>query len=104
LDREISQWREQIEAGVRPSELLRDNRRFPAVFANLYATGEASGQLDDHLGRINTYYQESGTNTLRQVSAWTPRILYLVIAVWIGYQIVSFYAGYFRNIFELSDF
>lgn len=104
LDREISGWREQIEAGVRPSELLRNSRRFPSVFANLYATGEASGRLDDHLLRIHTYFQESGTSILRQVTAWTPRLLYLLIAVWIGYQIVSFYTGYFQKAFELSDF
>jgi len=104
LDRTIATWRESIEAGVRPSELLRDNPRFPSVFANLYATGEASGHLDDHLGRIHTYYQESGTNLVRQVAAWTPRVLYLVIALWIGYQIVKFYTGYFQRAFELSDF
>lgn len=104
LDRAIATWRAQIEGGVRPSELLRNNRCFPSVFANLYATGEASGHLDDHLGRIHTYYHESGTNIMRQVSAWTPRLLYLVIAAWIGYQIVKFYLGYFQKVFELSDF
>ncbi len=104
LEREVSTWRNQIEAGVRPSELLQISPKFPSVFSNLYATGEVSGQLDDHLGRIHTYYQESGTGILRQVTAWSPRLVYLLIAVWIGYQIVSFYTGYFQQAFELSDF
>lgn len=104
LERVVASWREQIEGGVLPSELLRSHRQFPSVFANLYATGEASGRLDDHLGRIHTYYQESATSTLRQVAAWTPRVIYLVIAVWIGYQVVKFYQGYFERAFELSDF
>ncbi len=104
IEGEVSTWRNQIEAGVRPSELLRENRQFPSVFANLYATGEASGRLDDHLGRIHTYYQESGTGILRQVAAWTPRLIYLFVAGWIGYQIVKFWLGYFQQINEFSHF
>ena len=35
---------------------MRNNRVFPDVFANLYATGEASGRLDDHLQKLHEYY------------------------------------------------
>jgi len=96
LDGEVSTWREQIEAGVRPSELVRASRHFPSVFGNLYNTGEVSGRLDEHLGRIHTYYQESGTNILRQVSDWVPRIAYLIIACWIGYKVVQFWVNYYN--------
>lgn len=104
LEREIETWRPQIESGVRPSQLMKDNRHFPTVFANLYATGEVSGRLDDHLGRIHKYYQESGTGILRQLAAWTPRIVYLMIAGFIAYRIISFYAGYYQTVGQAIDF
>jgi len=104
LDGEVSTWRPQIEAGVLPSELVQVSSRFPSVFANLYTTGEASGQLDDHLNRIHTYYHEAGTHTMRQVAAWTPRLVYLLIAGYIGYQVVMFWVGYFQKVTEFSTF
>ena len=30
------------------------------MFANLYATAEQSGKLDDALARLHTYFQEEG--------------------------------------------
>ena len=104
LEREIEPWRGHIESGVRPSELLKCSSRFPSVFANLYATGEISGRLDDHLGRIHKYYQESGTGILRQLAAWTPRIVYLVIAGFIAYRVISFWVGYYQGISDAIDF
>lgn len=104
LDREVLTWREQIEAGVPPSELVGHSRCFPTVFANLYNTGEVSGQLDDHLNRIHTYYQESGTAIMRQVAAWGPRIAYLIIAGYIAFQIIKFWTGYFQQVSDFSHF
>jgi type IV pilus assembly protein PilC len=104
LQKEVFTWRPQIEAGVRPSELLHMSSRFPDVFTNLYSTGEASGRLDDHLSRIHTFYHEAGTHTLRQVATWAPRFVYLGIAGYIAYKVVSFWMGYFQQITEFSTF
>jgi type II secretory pathway component PulF len=97
LDGEVSTWREQIEAGVQPSELLRHNSRFPVVFANLYATGEISGRLDDHLGRIHTFYHESGARILQQIATWSPKLMYFLLCLYLAYQIITFYTGYFQR-------
>lgn len=104
IDNEVSTWPDLIEGGAPPSELMRNNRAFPDVFANLYATGEASGRLDDHLQKLHEYYLESGTSKLRQVGAWFPRLVYLAVVIYIAYYIISFYTGYFKTIGEISDF
>jgi type II secretory pathway component PulF len=104
IDREVSTWTEKIEAGAPPSELLRNNRAFPDVFANLYATGEASGRLDDHLQKLHHYYLESGMDKFQQVSTWIPRLVYLIIVAFIVKHILGFWMGYFKQIGELSDF
>ena len=35
---------------------------------------------------------------LRAVAQWTPRAIYLLIALIIAYRIIMFYVGYFRQV------
>ena len=53
----VESWKPQIVAGRTPAEVLRERREFPEMFANLYATGEVSGKLDETLKRLYSYYQ-----------------------------------------------
>ena len=64
----------------------------------MYATGEVSGKLDDSLLRLQKYYQEQGTRQLKTFSQWVPKIIYFAIMLMIAYRVVSFYAGYYKNI------
>lgn len=104
LDNEVATWRPQIEAGVRPSELLKHNPVFPDVFANLYATGEMSGRLDEQLGRIHRYYLDSGTRRLQLLATWVPKIVYLVVVLFIAHYVISFWTGYFKQIGDAINF
>lgn len=104
IDREVATWRPQIEDGVRPAELLKHNRVFPDVFANLYATGEMSGRIDEQLRRIHTYYQDSGTRRLQMLSTWVPKIVYLIVVGFVVHYIISFWTGYFGQINDAINF
>lgn len=88
----------QIEAGVTPSEIVQRLRVFPDVFKSLYTSGEMSGQLDSTLQRLHQYYHEQATLRFQNLSEWTPRILFLIIAIAVGYHIISFYVDYFGQI------
>ncbi|HEY5913434.1 MAG TPA: type II secretion system F family protein [Verrucomicrobiae bacterium] len=104
LRRTVFAWRPLVEAGETPAEALTASGRFPEVFANQYATGELSGQLDETLGRLHHYYQEEGTRKLRAFAQWTPRLLYLVVVLLIAWFIVRFYVNYFRQIGAAAGF
>src|SRR5262245_32328519 len=60
LRRTVAEWRSQIRSGATPGELVNRTSYFPQMFANLYNTGENSGQLDETLHRLQTYFQEEG--------------------------------------------
>ena len=47
-----------------PSEAVRLCPLFPVTFANLYASGEVSGKLDDSLRQISRMYNEDGARKL----------------------------------------
>jgi type II secretory pathway component PulF len=74
------------------------------MFANLYATGEVSGQLDDALRRLYSHYNEEGTRKLHAFAQWMPRLVYFLVAGIIAYKVVTFYTGYFQQINDMSHF
>lgn len=104
LRRAVRAWRPRLEAGDTPGELLQRTRAFPKVFANLYRSGELSGQLDDTLRRLHQFYQEEANRRLRAVSRWTPQLIYLAVLLGIAVKIVSFYLGYFDRLNEVLKF
>ncbi|HRT55098.1 MAG TPA: type II secretion system F family protein [Candidatus Paceibacterota bacterium] len=104
LRRIVAGWRAQVEAGRTPAELVTASGRFPGLFASEYAAGEVSGRLEESLGRLHRYYKEEGTRRMRAAAQWTPRLIYLAIVLMIAWRIVSFYAGYFRQIGEVLKF
>jgi type II secretory pathway component PulF len=98
LQRTVMGWKPELAAGRTPSEMVSSSRQFPEVFANLYHSGEVSGQLDETLNRLHDYYQDEGSRKMRFVSQWVPKILYLAILLYAAFKIISFYMGYFSEV------
>jgi type IV pilus assembly protein PilC len=94
--RAVATWKPQLAAGRTPAELVRACPLFPETFANLYASGEVSGKLDETLRRLYAFYQEEGTLKLNLFATWMPRLAYLIVACIIGYKVIQFYTGYFN--------
>jgi type II secretory pathway component PulF len=104
LRRTVHAWLPDVRAGQTPAEALRASGRFPDLFANQYATGEISGKLDSVLIRLHQYYQEEGTRKLHAIAQWTPRLIYLLVALMIAWRIISFYTDYFRQVRDAGGF
>jgi type II secretory pathway component PulF len=101
LHRTVVAWRPRVEHdGERPSEVVSESNEFPELFANLYHTGEISGTLDETLRRLHRHYQEEGARKLKGLAEWLPRLVYFGIMLTIAYRVVTFYTGYYSNIFN----
>src|SRR5208282_1832185 len=103
LRRAVADWKPRVVAGQMPSEAVRLCPLFPETFANLYASGEISGKLDDSLRHLNRLYNEDGSRKLNAFATWTPRLVYMLVALFIGYKIVQFYTGYFNQISTITN-
>lgn len=101
MKRRVYSWRPQLEMGVTPSEMLRRSPEFPEMFANLYASGEISGTLDDTLKRLHLYFHEEGSRKMHAFAQWFPRLIYFAIVLMVAYQIIKFWLGYFDQIGEV---
>jgi type II secretory pathway component PulF len=104
LRRAVLAWKPQLLSGKMPAEAVGGCSLFPEMFANLYASGEVSGKLDESLGRLRQYYQEEGTRKLHAVAQWTPRIIYLLVALMIAYRVIQYWTGYFKQIQDAGGF
>jgi type II secretory pathway component PulF len=100
----VEKWKPEVIAGRTPAEVLRERREFPEMFANLYASGEVSGKLDETLRRLYAHYQEEGTHKLQAFAQWVPRLIYFLVAGIIAYKVITFYTGYFQQINDMSHF
>jgi type II secretory pathway component PulF len=104
LHRTIQRWKPDLLAGQTPAEVVNESGAFPDMFTNQYHSGEVSGKLDETLKRLHQYYQEEGTRRIRAFSQWVPRLLYLLVALFIAYKIISFYTSYWQTVNEAYDF
>jgi len=98
----VAAWQLQLAGGQTPAELVKSCPLFPELFGNLYYSGEISGQLDETLRRLHTYYQEDGSRKTHLLAKWVPQIIYFGVAGYIGYKVVHYYAGYFNEIDQNS--
>lgn len=101
LRRTVHAWKPNLLAGQTPAEAVTESGAFPDLFANQYHSGEVSGKLDETLRRLHQYYQDEGTRKIHAVCQWLPRIIYLIVALFIAYKIISFYSGYFQQVNQI---
>jgi len=100
LNREISGWKEPIERGQTPSDLVNQTAYFPELFANLYQTGEISGKLDETLNRLHVYYQEEGFRMLRLFTRILNGTIYGLVVMVVAYNVIHFWVTYYGGIFK----
>jgi type II secretory pathway component PulF len=98
LHQTIAGWIPRLESGMTPAELVNQTGYFPTMFANLYHTGEQSGQLDDTLRRLQAYYLEEGLRKLRFFTLLVTGIVYGTVALLVGLYVLRFYLNLFSGI------
>ena len=103
LRRAVAAWKPKIIAGQTPSEAVRACPKFPEMFANLYATGEVSGKLDDSLRQLQRLYNEEGTRKLYAFAQLTPRLIYFLVALIIAYKIIQSWMKFYGPHSDLSN-
>jgi len=103
LRRAVAAWKPRVVAGQMPSEAVRLCPLFPETFANLYASGEISGKLDESLRHLNRLYNEDGTRKLNAFATWVPRLVYILVVLMVAYKVIQFWTGMYGPNSELSN-
>ena len=85
--------REEGIAGV-----LQKTGIFPDTVIEMALTGEKSGKIDEMLLRVASNLENEATTAINRLLIILPVVIYLAVALYIAYIIISFYLGYFEAI------
>ena len=102
--RMVNGWSPLFAQAQTPAQIIRETSRFPDFFCNLYTSGEVSGKLEESLHNIARYYQEEGSRKLHTLTNLLPKVIYVIVMIVIGCNIIKFYTAYFGEIQKAGGF
>ena len=70
------------------------------MIMELMRTGETAGKADEAAERIAGVCREEAEARLTQIAVLAPNLAYLVLAVYIGFKIVSFYTQHYAPVMQ----
>ncbi len=98
LEAATARARERMLAGETPGEAIAREAAFPPRFTSLYRSGELSGRLDQSLAYLHADFADESARLYKRLAEWTPRLVFLLIAVLVGWFIVRFWMNYFTGV------
>ncbi len=84
-----------VQGGEGLGVAVTRTKAFPEPIDRAFQIGEASGRLDEEMERQAGRYNEQFQTRLEILSTWLPKMIYLAIAIALGFKIVAFYASYY---------
>lgn len=93
----------RIELGESPGTLLSASPVFPPDFIARYQIGENTGGLDNALFILAAEHQATANQRLMAASMIYPAILFVAVAVMIGWFVISFILQYYGQINSIMD-
>jgi len=103
LRRIVTNSKSQMLNGRTPSEMVSSHRAFPSAFAALYHSGEISGTLDQSLKRAAVLHEEDGSRQMKTFIFGLAGALFGCVMLFAAWNIIAFYAGYFKGMGNLMD-
>ena len=83
----------KMEEGSGVTETFRDTQAFSPIVLDMVATGETTGNLDHMLTKMSEFYEDEAATRSAQTAQVVGVVLFLLVAIYIGYVVISFYTG-----------
>ena len=99
VEKAIRKARLSISEGRPVADPLAETRVFPVMVTQMIAVGEATGALDNMLGKIADFYDEEVDTAVGALTSMLEPLLILFLGVTIGGLLVAMYLP----IFQLAD-
>ncbi len=93
----------EIQAGrLTLAESLTKSGYFSAIFCQMVAVGERSGDLDHMLDKAEQMFREEALTSVDRALKLLGPIVFIVIAFYLGYQIIQAWGGIYSQYDSLS--
>jgi type II secretory pathway component PulF len=83
----------KMEEGSGVTETFRDTQAFSPIVLDMVATGETTGNLDHMLTKMSEFYEDEAATRSTQTAQVVGVVLFLCVAIYIGYVVITFYTG-----------
>lgn len=83
-----------LEGGAGITETLRSTGALSPIVIDMLSTGERTGNLDQMLNKMADYYQDEAKTRSVQLGHFMGVLAFLVVAIYIGYIVITFYQSY----------
>jgi len=93
----------RLESGDGIANVFRQTGAFTDIVLDMVATGEQTGSLDQMFLKVADYYEDEGDTRSRQLGQVVGVIVGLMVAIYIGYIVITFYMGYFGNLTQAAE-
>lgn len=90
----------RLQRGENFSAVLTSIPLLPPIVVHMVATGERSGTLDEGLNKAAEFLESEADVAMRSQAIVTGIGIYLLVALIIGYFIISFWANYYGGMFR----
>lgn len=87
-----------IEKGGKVTEVLQKSQVFPEMVIQMVNTGEEAGKMEGMLSNVSSYCEDKAEAAITILNNVVPVILYLAVAGYVAFKVISFYAGYFQDL------
>lgn len=102
LHRAVQRGLPSLRAGKSVGDIMEDYPgALPPDALESFLIGEQTGNLHQTLPQLQVRYEEQGLNRLAVLAEWLPRMLYIGVACFVGWRIISFYQNYFHTLESL---
>jgi type IV pilus assembly protein PilC len=91
----VGQATESVKEGKSLHESLAQTQLMPGLALEMIEVGEASGALSSMLTSVAEFYEEDVGTSLERILSWIPIVVLLVMAVVVGFILISLYLPMF---------
>ena len=92
---DVKSMEEKIKTGQELGNVMRTNEYFPQVLKEMTAVGEKTGELEDTLNTISTYYNNEYNYAVGKAIAKLEPTMLIVLALFAGFIVIALYLPMF---------
>ena len=95
LSQELRRIVDQVEAGYRLGDCIRQSEFFPQILQEMTAIGEDTGELEKTLQVIGAYYTNESDYAVQSAIAKLEPTIMVFLAIFVGYIVIAIYLPMF---------
>lgn len=98
LQTQMQHLPKHVGSGKGLSAGLADVGCLPSTLREMISVGEQSGRLSEMLEKTATFFEQEASNRISMLMKVLPAILFLLVAIYVGFQIVGYWQTTFTNL------